>query len=114
MKIVVLNSDLDNFIITCIVMTTALIFVLKWIKDKFEARKPLLAKFLDEEIEGQLDNYTFNFENATFQEKSFDLKTKITVVLMSAIVIIMPLYQMIETLRPPRYFETFSCFGFGI
>lgn len=110
MKTFILNSDVDNFIITCIVMATAMMFVLKWVKEKLESRKPLLEKFLDKEIEDQLDNYTFNFENKTPVEKTLDFKTKLISVLISLVIVVVPLYEVIETLKPGVFYYGWSCF----
>lgn len=110
MEILLLNSDVDNFIITLIVGVTALIFILKWAKDKLESRKPLLTKFLDEEIDGQLDNYTLSFENNELNVKTFGFKAKLISILISLIIIAVPLYEVIETLRPQMFLYFWTCF----
>jgi len=110
---ILLNSDIDNFIIYSIVGTTALMFVVKWAKNKLESRKPLISSFLENEIEDHLDAYTFNFQNNISDIKMFSFKAKLTSIFLSILLVIVPFYELVETLRPTEFFYWFSCLPYG-
>lgn len=109
MNIVLIYSDLDNFIVTCIVGTTAMLFILSWTWKKLKSMKSSIDLFEDHITEQNLENYALSFESNEFAVKYFDTKTKITSILISLIVIATPLYEFIETLRP----QEFYFFGWG-
>lgn len=113
MNIVLLYSDLDNFIVTCIVGTTALMFFLSWVKEKFKSMKSSIDLFQDDNMEQNLDSYTLSFENNEFADKQFGTKTKITSILVSIIIVAIPFHELIETLRPQEfYFSEWTCFPY--
>jgi hypothetical protein len=109
MSIVVLNSDVDNFIVTSIVLTTAILFLLKWGFDKLKSQKASTV-FEYNEIKYQLNNYIFNFEDHHYNTKSFGITTKWIAVVVSIIIAVTPLYKLIETLEPKVLFQFYSCF----
>lgn len=110
MKIILLNSSVDDFIITLIVGTTAFMFLMKWVIHRLKTKKYNLPSLLSDEVENRFNNYTLNFEDNTLDNKPFELKTKLIAVLVSLVIIIMPLYELIETLRPQAFYYGWSCF----
>jgi hypothetical protein len=112
MKILIINSDFDNFIITTIVAVTVLLFLIKWLKQKFESSKFKVHLFMDDDLKSQISNYTFSFEDNITDAKTHSIKMKITSIFMSLVVIVVPLYEVIETINPYAYIYYFrySCF----
>ena len=106
----ILISDLDDFIITAFVGIVAAIFLMYWVIIKLKSMKSINTPIFSTELEDQLDNYTFNFENTIASKKTFSVNTKIIACLVSFMIVVLPLYEMIETLRPIEMVYRFSCF----
>lgn len=49
MKILVLYSDVDDFIITCLVATTAVTFLLNWVNEKLKSQKKDFGYFSEDD-----------------------------------------------------------------
>ncbi|WP_299119878.1 hypothetical protein [uncultured Winogradskyella sp.] len=109
MNIVLLYSDLDNFIVICIAGTTALMFLLNWFKDNLKSRTSSTDSIQDDNFKQRLDNYTLNFESHEFAVKPFGAKAKITSLLISLIIVVIPLHEFIEILRPKELFLGWTC-----
>ncbi|WP_299114354.1 hypothetical protein [uncultured Winogradskyella sp.] len=109
MKILLLNSDVDNFTITFIVVITALPFIFKWAWLRLKSKTGNITFFLYDEVEYRFDNYTFNFKNGNSKVEAFGIKTKIIAAFISSIMVVTPLYEFIETLRPQIEFWGFTC-----
>jgi hypothetical protein len=109
MTIILLNSSIDNFIINLIVGSTAVMFLFKWAKNKLKTKNCKPSSLMSDEIENRFDNYTFKFENNNLTTKPFELRTRSIAIVMSLIIVIMPLYELIETLRPQAYYYGWNC-----
>lgn len=109
MSVLFLNSEVDNFIIISIVFVSVIMFFLNLSKNKLSLRKPDIASFLENEVEDHLNAYTFSFENNILDIKTFGFKAKFTSVFLSLLLIVVPLYEFVETLRPIEIFYGFSC-----
>ena len=99
-SIIGLISDLDDAIISGIVGFVALIGLLKWMVEKLKTQKTPLHTLQNDAVRTQLNNYTFNFEAAELSSKPFGMRTKIISAVLAFVIILMPLYEIIETLQP--------------
>lgn len=74
-----------------------------WLKNS--KKKDLLSK--TESVD--LGNYIFNF-NMGQKEKKFSYFTKTVSISLCILLVLIPLYELIEVLKPQYYF-VWSCFG---
>ena len=110
MIILVINSDVDNFIINTIVLVTAIMFYLVWVRNKIKSMKNSKSLILTNNFKPNLNNYTFNFDKILIDNKVYNLKTKVASMIIAVIIIVIPLYDLIETLKPQEMFPVWSCF----
>ncbi|MFP4845166.1 hypothetical protein [Winogradskyella sp. PE311] len=110
MIILIVNSDLDNSIITCFVAVIASMFLIKGLKQKLKSIKFSIHSFQNDDLKNHISNYALNFENNIVVIKSFGIKTKFTAILVTLIIIVFPLYEFIETLKPQSFIADWSCF----
>ena len=110
MIIIVINSDVDNFIINTIVLVTAIMFYLGWVRNKIKSVKNSKSLILTNNFKPNLNNYTFNFDIILIDNKVYNLKTKVASMIIAVVIIVIPLYDLIETLKPQEMFPVWSCF----
>ncbi|WP_296382229.1 hypothetical protein [Winogradskyella sp.] len=115
MKVIVFYSDLDDFIVTCIVAITAIVFLFSWAKNKLKFQKGNSNYlFENEEIETDLSHYSLNFESITVESRTIGFRSKVVLFMLALVIVIMPLYEFVETLRPASFYFGYSCFPNGL
>jgi len=110
-KTLVLYSDIDDLVVYYFVGGVAVFILLYWFVKELKAPiSNLTSEPIDLNDELELDNYTFNFNTGTSIVKKTSVVTKITLFVVSMVVVIMPFYEFVATLRPQEYYAPFTCF----
>ena len=110
---ILLNSDLDGQIVWYFIAIISSILVLNWIYKtlkSLDGPTETIGLYLEEELVAE--NYTLNFNNDIHQVKKLSVVSKTVLVSLSVLIIMTPLYEFIETLRPTEYVYQWSCFPF--
>ena len=110
-KTLILYTDIDDLVVNCFVGGVAVFVLLYWFVKKLKSPTDTLTfKPIDSNSEFELDNYTLNFNTEMPLVKTTSLVSKITLSVVSLIVVITPFYEFVETLRPREYYVPFTCF----
>lgn len=109
-------SSIDDLVVYWYLGIVLTGFVINWILKKVKHLDTTRISFVLEEKEAlkSLENYTLNFnddEMILAKPSRVSLLNKIIIVLLSFLFVFLPLYELIETLRPQDYFFGWSCFS---
>ncbi|OUS03517.1 hypothetical protein A9Q86_00980 [Flavobacteriales bacterium 33_180_T64] len=109
----VLYSDFDDLIIFYFVAGISFILFLNWFIIKIKQQKgSSVEKILNFNDKLNLNNYTLDFNNEIPVLIKPSLLTKMFLGILSVIIVVLPLYEFIETLRPQEVVANWSCFPF--
>lgn len=106
MKIIVLNSDVDVFIITNIVVITVVIILAKL---KYQ-KKESVHSFDHDEADIDLSHYMLNFDVIPVDPKTVSFTSKLVLFTLALAIIFIPLYEFIITLTPEVVYYGFILF----
>ena len=111
-----IDASIDDMVVYWYLGIVLLGFVINAIvkKIKYSDTSRISLMFEKKEILGNLENYTFNF-NDDIDELGTDLSSSVSVIhkmilfILSFLIIFLPLYEFIEALRPQEFYVWSSC-----
>nr|WP_321231982.1 hypothetical protein [uncultured Psychroserpens sp.] len=110
-KIVALNSNIDNLIVNYFVIGVVVLIVLNRLVKQLKSLKGKSSiKGVGFNEEQDFTNYVLSFNAETVVVKKTSLFSKITLFSIAVIVAIMPFYEFVETLKPEAYIMPMTCF----